>query len=74
MDPAEHPGPNRTPPGGRAHLRPDGHVAWLTRTGQRPDLNGLRTALTTWLGPADPDVQGERKANSNDNEVPARDR
>ncbi|WP_394362461.1 FAD-dependent monooxygenase [Amycolatopsis sp. SB7-3] len=55
-------------------IRPDGHVAWLTRTGQRPDLNGLRTALTTWLGPADPDVQGERKANSNDNEVPARDR
>ena len=33
-------------------IRPDGHVAWVTRAGQRPDLDALRTALTTWLGPA----------------------
>ncbi|NJP94992.1 hypothetical protein HCN51_37100 [Nonomuraea sp. FMUSA5-5] len=32
-------------------IRPDGHVAWVTRAGQRPDLDALRTALTTWLGP-----------------------
>ncbi|MFE5565009.1 FAD-dependent monooxygenase [Amycolatopsis japonica] len=33
-------------------VRPDGHIAWITRTGRRPDLDALRTALTTWLGPA----------------------
>ncbi|WP_431900645.1 hypothetical protein [Nonomuraea sp. bgisy101] len=33
-------------------VRPDGHVAWVTRAGERPDLDALRTALTTWLGPA----------------------
>ncbi|WP_431927039.1 FAD-dependent monooxygenase [Nonomuraea jabiensis] len=33
-------------------IRPDGHVAWVTRTGERPDFDALRTALTTWLGPA----------------------
>jgi hypothetical protein len=33
-------------------IRPDGHVAWGTRAGERPDLDALRTALTTWLGPA----------------------
>ncbi|NBE92338.1 hypothetical protein FE391_06055 [Nonomuraea sp. KC401] len=33
-------------------IRPDGHVAWLTRCGERPDLDALQTALTTWLGPA----------------------
>ncbi|MEV4116034.1 hypothetical protein [Nonomuraea sp. NPDC049695] len=34
-------------------IRPDGHVAWVARAGERPDLDALRTALTTWLGPAD---------------------
>ncbi|MFC4117117.1 FAD-dependent monooxygenase [Nonomuraea zeae] len=33
-------------------IRPDGHVAWVTPAGERPDLDALRTALTTWLGPA----------------------
>ncbi|MEV0150672.1 MULTISPECIES: FAD-dependent monooxygenase [unclassified Nonomuraea] len=33
-------------------IRPDGHVAWVTRAGERPDFDALRTALTTWLGPA----------------------
>ncbi|WP_432930826.1 hypothetical protein ACQPZZ_09495 [Microbispora sp. CA-135349] len=32
-------------------IRPDGPVAWVTRAGERPDLDALRTALTTWLGP-----------------------
>ncbi|MGR6919790.1 aromatic-ring hydroxylase C-terminal domain-containing protein [[Actinomadura] parvosata] len=36
---------------GAVLIRPDGHVAWVTRDGQRPDLDTLRTALTTWLGP-----------------------
>nr|WP_082534889.1 FAD-dependent monooxygenase [Nonomuraea pusilla] len=35
-------------------IRPDGHVAWVARAGERPDLDALRTALTTWLGPAGP--------------------
>ncbi|WP_035696333.1 FAD-dependent monooxygenase, partial [Glycomyces tenuis] len=34
-------------------IRPDGHVAWLARTGAAPDLDALRTSLTTWLGPSD---------------------
>ncbi|MFC4014933.1 FAD-dependent monooxygenase [Nonomuraea purpurea] len=33
-------------------IRPDGHVAWVTRAGEQPDLDALRAALTTWLGPA----------------------
>ncbi|MEV4055005.1 FAD-dependent monooxygenase [Amycolatopsis sp. NPDC049688] len=32
-----------------ALIRPDGHVAWLTLA---EDHDGLRAALTTWLGPA----------------------
>ncbi|MEU7834014.1 MULTISPECIES: hypothetical protein [unclassified Nonomuraea] len=37
--------------GGRAVLiRPDGYVAWVARNG-RTDLDALRAALTTWLGP-----------------------
>ncbi len=32
-------------------IRPDGHVAWAAATGPR-DTTGLRTALTTWFGPA----------------------
>lgn len=31
-----------------ALIRPDGHIAWLTLD---EDHDGLRTALTTWLGP-----------------------
>jgi hypothetical protein len=34
-------------------VRPDGHVAWLARTGAMPDLDALR-ALATWFGPALP--------------------
>jgi 3-(3-hydroxy-phenyl)propionate hydroxylase len=33
-------------------IRPDGHVAWVTRAGEQPDLDALRAALTTWFGPA----------------------
>ncbi|XDV69314.1 FAD-dependent monooxygenase (plasmid) [Streptomyces sp. R33] len=32
-------------------IRPDGHVAWATDDGV-PDTSALRTALTTWFGPA----------------------
>ncbi|WP_234382417.1 MULTISPECIES: FAD-dependent monooxygenase [unclassified Streptomyces] len=32
-------------------IRPDGHVAWATDDGA-PDTSALRTALTTWFGPA----------------------
>ncbi|PWI09315.1 hypothetical protein DIZ27_18590 [Streptomyces sp. NWU339] len=32
-------------------IRPDGHVAWATADGA-PDASALRTALTTWFGPA----------------------
>ncbi|WP_037636432.1 FAD-dependent monooxygenase [Streptomyces katrae] len=32
-------------------IRPDGHVAWAT-DGGAPDTSALRTALTTWFGPA----------------------
>jgi 3-(3-hydroxy-phenyl)propionate hydroxylase len=33
-------------------VRPDGHVAWAAAPGGTPDLSALRTALTTWFGPA----------------------
>ncbi|OIK05268.1 hypothetical protein BIV23_13500 [Streptomyces monashensis] len=33
-------------------VRPDGHVAWAADAGAAPDTAGLRTALTTWFGPA----------------------
>ncbi|MCH0564624.1 MULTISPECIES: FAD-dependent monooxygenase [unclassified Streptomyces] len=33
-------------------IRPDGHVAWAAATGRAPDTSALRTALTTWFGPA----------------------
>ncbi|WP_372667934.1 FAD-dependent monooxygenase [Amycolatopsis kentuckyensis] len=55
-------------------IRPDGHVAWVTRAGERPDVDALRTALTTWVGPSGPHFEGERNANSNDRNVAARDR
>ncbi|MFI6004432.1 FAD-dependent monooxygenase [Streptomyces sp. NPDC051366] len=32
-------------------IRPDGHVAWAC-DGGAPDTSALRTALTTWFGPA----------------------
>ncbi|MCX5151512.1 FAD-dependent monooxygenase [Streptomyces sp. NBC_00320] len=32
-------------------IRPDGHVAWAS-DGGAPDTSALRTALTTWFGPA----------------------
>ncbi|HEU5472379.1 MAG TPA: FAD-dependent monooxygenase [Actinophytocola sp.] len=33
-------------------IRPDGHVAWAADAGDAPDTAALRTALTTWFGPA----------------------
>jgi 2-polyprenyl-6-methoxyphenol hydroxylase-like FAD-dependent oxidoreductase len=33
-------------------IRPDGHVAWAAEAGSAPDTSALRTALTTWFGPA----------------------
>ncbi|ROQ26248.1 3-(3-hydroxy-phenyl)propionate hydroxylase [Streptomyces sp. PanSC19] len=39
-------------------IRPDGYVAWITRTGGRPDPDALRTGLTRWFGPAGPLVGG----------------
>ncbi len=33
-------------------VRPDGHVAWAAAPGAAPDTAALRTALTTWFGPA----------------------
>ncbi|MDN3271112.1 FAD-dependent monooxygenase [Streptomyces sp. MA15] len=33
-------------------IRPDGHVAWAAEAGRAPHLAALRTALTTWCGPA----------------------
>jgi 2-polyprenyl-6-methoxyphenol hydroxylase-like FAD-dependent oxidoreductase len=33
-------------------IRPDGHVAWVAEAGGAPDTSALRTALTTWFGPA----------------------
>jgi 3-(3-hydroxy-phenyl)propionate hydroxylase len=33
-------------------IRPDGHVAWVADTDGTPDTSALRTALTTWFGPA----------------------
>ncbi|MEV5183612.1 FAD-dependent monooxygenase [Streptomyces werraensis] len=33
-------------------IRPDGHVAWAAEAGRAPRLAALRTALTTWCGPA----------------------
>ncbi|MEV4111606.1 hypothetical protein [Nonomuraea sp. NPDC049695] len=35
---------------GAVLIRPDGYVAWVARSG-RTDLDALRAALTTWLGP-----------------------
>ncbi|WP_308280841.1 FAD-dependent monooxygenase [Streptomyces barringtoniae] len=32
-------------------IRPDGHIAWATDD-DTPDTSALRTALTTWFGPA----------------------
>ncbi|MCQ9131844.1 FAD-dependent monooxygenase [Streptomyces hilarionis] len=34
-------------------IRPDGHAAWTAPAGAAPDLAALRTALTTWFGPAE---------------------
>ncbi|WP_391858895.1 FAD-dependent monooxygenase [Streptomyces rhizosphaerihabitans] len=33
-------------------IRPDGHVGWAADTVGAPDVSALRTALTTWCGPA----------------------
>ncbi|MEU8434180.1 FAD-dependent monooxygenase [Streptomyces sp. NPDC029216] len=33
-------------------IRPDGHVAWAADAVGAPDIPALRTALTTWFGPA----------------------
>ncbi|WP_405691592.1 FAD-dependent monooxygenase [Streptomyces sp. NBC_00057] len=33
-------------------IRPDGHVAWAAAPGGALDTSALRTALTTWFGPA----------------------
>lgn len=33
-------------------IRPDGHVAWAAGADEAPDTSALRTALTTWFGPA----------------------
>ncbi|MEG3631628.1 FAD-dependent monooxygenase [Streptomyces poriticola] len=33
-------------------VRPDGHVAWAADGDRTPDTTALRTALTTWFGPA----------------------
>ncbi|MFJ8016949.1 FAD-dependent monooxygenase [Streptomyces sp. NPDC096339] len=33
-------------------VRPDGHVAWASDAGATLDTAALRTALTTWFGPA----------------------
>jgi 2-polyprenyl-6-methoxyphenol hydroxylase-like FAD-dependent oxidoreductase len=33
-------------------IRPDGHVAWVAPAGGAPDVSALRTALSTWFGPA----------------------
>ncbi|WP_433236406.1 FAD-dependent monooxygenase [Streptosporangium sp. CA-135522] len=33
-------------------IRPDGHVAWTAPAGAGADAVSLRTALTTWFGPA----------------------
>ncbi|MGV4982284.1 FAD-dependent monooxygenase [Streptomyces sp. NRAIS4] len=33
-------------------IRPDGHVAWAADADGTPDTATLRTALTTWFGPA----------------------
>jgi 3-(3-hydroxy-phenyl)propionate hydroxylase len=33
-------------------VRPDGHVAWAAAAGGAPGTPALRTALTTWFGPA----------------------
>ena len=33
-------------------IRPDGHVAWAAAAGDPPHTAALRTALTTWFGPA----------------------
>jgi 2-polyprenyl-6-methoxyphenol hydroxylase-like FAD-dependent oxidoreductase len=33
-------------------VRPDGHIAWVART-QDPDVDALKSSLTTWLGPGD---------------------
>ncbi|MFG2666883.1 FAD-dependent monooxygenase [Streptomyces sp. NPDC048387] len=33
-------------------IRPDGHVAWAADTVGTPELSTLRTALTSWSGPA----------------------
>jgi 3-(3-hydroxy-phenyl)propionate hydroxylase len=49
------PGMDEVPAPAALLIRPDGHVAWAADTGGAPEIAGLRTALTTWFGPA---VQG----------------
>ncbi|TQE23024.1 polyketide hydroxylase [Streptomyces ipomoeae] len=38
-------------------IRPDGHIAWTAPGGAPVDIAALRTALTTWFGPATTDRQ-----------------
>ncbi len=43
---------DETPAPAALLVRPDGHVAWAASMGTSPDAAALRTALTTWFGPA----------------------
>ncbi len=40
------------PAPGALLIRPDGHVVWAAEAGGPPGRSALRTALTTWFGPA----------------------
>ncbi|KUO09583.1 FAD-dependent monooxygenase [Streptomyces sp. DSM 15324] len=46
---------DETPAPAALLIRPDGHVAWTAPAGTTPDPAALRTALTTWFGPATAD-------------------
>ncbi|MFF4911013.1 FAD-dependent monooxygenase [Streptomyces sp. NPDC001260] len=42
-------------------IRPDGYAAWAAAPGHSPDTAALRTALTTWFGPAANDEGTQRQ-------------
>ncbi|WP_443056302.1 FAD-dependent monooxygenase [Streptomyces sp. NBC_00239] len=46
------PGVGEIPAPAAVLIRPDGHAAWAVSHGDAPDTAALRTALTTWFGPA----------------------
>ncbi|QDY80079.1 FAD-dependent monooxygenase [Streptomyces qinzhouensis] len=46
------PGLGEVPAPAALLVRPDGHTAWAADPGRAPDTAELRTALTTWFGPA----------------------